>query len=338
MSPTSQGVEYVAQAQGDIAATITTHHLMINRNHILAGGIRPHYYCLPVAKRATHQQALRRAATSGNPRFFLGTDSAPHSDPTKESACGCAGVFSATKHAVMPRPCVRGGGRARPARRASPRSSARRAYGLAPNDATITLEKARAARGLPGQDRHPALAPSPSSTPATRSTGMSSPEAFIFPQIRKPGRPPMIPTAYPDRATMARLTAPPPPRMLLDIGAVAFQHRYPLHPCQRQAGAHLHRLPKDHLLPPRARHLHGFPVLFGDGGRWPRGVRTTSPAARPRASPFAAFVAERLGLPMSYVRKQPKGYGRTAQIEGEMREGERVLLVEDLYPPTADRS
>jgi dihydroorotase len=93
---TSHGIDYVAGASGDIAGTITTHHLMINRNHILAGGIRPHYYCLPVAKRATHQQALRAAATSANPRFFLGTDSAPHTDPAKESACGCAGVFSAT--------------------------------------------------------------------------------------------------------------------------------------------------------------------------------------------------------------------------------------------------
>jgi dihydroorotase len=70
---------------------------MINRNHMLVGGIRPHYYCLPVAKRSTHQIALRAAATSGNPRFFLGTDSAPHTDDAaKETACGCAGVFSAT--------------------------------------------------------------------------------------------------------------------------------------------------------------------------------------------------------------------------------------------------
>jgi len=93
---TSHGVDYITQADGDIAGTITTHHLMINRNHILAGGIRPHYYCLPVAKRATHQQALIAAATSGNPRFFLGTDSAPHTDPNKETACGCAGCFTAT--------------------------------------------------------------------------------------------------------------------------------------------------------------------------------------------------------------------------------------------------
>jgi len=93
---TSHGIDYVAGAEGAIAGSITTHHLMINRNHILVGGIKPHYYCLPVAKRATHQAALRAAATSGNPRFFLGTDSAPHTDANKETACGCAGCFTAT--------------------------------------------------------------------------------------------------------------------------------------------------------------------------------------------------------------------------------------------------
>ncbi|QOL80594.1 dihydroorotase [Pseudooceanicola spongiae] len=93
---TSQAADYVRSAPAGLGATITTHHLVINRNHILVGGIKPHYYCLPVAKRATHQQALRQAATSGDPRFFLGTDSAPHVDPAKESACGCAGCFTAT--------------------------------------------------------------------------------------------------------------------------------------------------------------------------------------------------------------------------------------------------
>lgn len=91
---TSDGVDYV-RAGGDIGATITTHHLVINRNHILAGGIRPHYYCLPVAKRESHRLALVEAATSGDPRFFSGTDSAPHPDRAKESACGCAGCFTA---------------------------------------------------------------------------------------------------------------------------------------------------------------------------------------------------------------------------------------------------
>jgi dihydroorotase len=92
---TADGVEYVRGAEKNLAGTLTVHHLILNRNHMLAGGIRPHYYCLPVVKRETHRQALRRAAVSGDPRFFLGTDSAPHVDGAKESACGCAGVFSA---------------------------------------------------------------------------------------------------------------------------------------------------------------------------------------------------------------------------------------------------
>ena len=91
---TSNGVDYVASASANTAATVTPHHLMINRNHILAGGIRPHYYCLPVAKRESHRLALRQAVTSNSDKFFLGTDSAPHTDPLKESACGCAGVFN----------------------------------------------------------------------------------------------------------------------------------------------------------------------------------------------------------------------------------------------------
>ena len=93
---TSNGVDYVRAHERDLGATITTHHLVINRNHILVGGIKPHYYCLPVAKREEHRLALRSAATSGDARFFLGTDSALHIDPLKESACGCAGCFTAT--------------------------------------------------------------------------------------------------------------------------------------------------------------------------------------------------------------------------------------------------
>ncbi len=93
---TAEAVAYVRSAEAGLGATITTHHLIINRNHILAGGIRPHYYCLPVAKRETHRRALVEAALSGDARFFLGTDSAPHADAAKESACGCAGCFTAT--------------------------------------------------------------------------------------------------------------------------------------------------------------------------------------------------------------------------------------------------
>ena len=92
---TSDGVDYARSGGDDLAATITTHHLVINRNAILAGGIRPHYYCLPVAKRESHRLALRQAATSGEGRFFLGTDSAPHPDSAKLQPCGCAGCFTA---------------------------------------------------------------------------------------------------------------------------------------------------------------------------------------------------------------------------------------------------
>ncbi len=137
---TSQGIDYVANADGDIAGTITTHHLMINRNHMLAGGIRPHYYCLPIVKRASHQQALVAAATSGHPRFFLGTDSAPHLDGAKETACGCAGVFSATNTlSCLAHVFEAAGALDRLEAFACLNGPAR--YGLAPNTGTITLEK-----------------------------------------------------------------------------------------------------------------------------------------------------------------------------------------------------
>lgn len=92
---TEEGVDFVRDSRKGMAATITTHHLIINRNAILAGGIRPHMYCLPVAKREHHRIALVQAAISGDARFFLGTDSAPHTDPLKLQACGCAGIFTA---------------------------------------------------------------------------------------------------------------------------------------------------------------------------------------------------------------------------------------------------
>ena len=92
---TKAAVDFVKAAPANLAATITAHHLLFNRNHMLAGGIRPHYYCLPILKRSTDQTALLEAATSGNPKFFLGTDSAPHSTAAKESSCGCAGSYTA---------------------------------------------------------------------------------------------------------------------------------------------------------------------------------------------------------------------------------------------------
>lgn len=96
---TTEAVQFVQAAGKNIAATITPHHLLFNRNAILAGGIHPHYYCLPVLKREQHRLALISAATSGNPKFFLGTDSAPHLTSLKETACGCAGCYSA--HAAL---------------------------------------------------------------------------------------------------------------------------------------------------------------------------------------------------------------------------------------------
>ena len=96
---TQDAVQFVQQAGDNIGATITAHHLLFNRNHMLVGGIRPHYYCLPILKRQTHQQALLDAATSGSSKFFLGTDSAPHAIHAKEAACGCAGSYTA--HAAI---------------------------------------------------------------------------------------------------------------------------------------------------------------------------------------------------------------------------------------------
>lgn len=92
---TKEATDFVIEASDNVAATITAQHLLYNRNHLLVGGIRPHYYCLPILKRNIHQEALIKAATSNNPKFFLGTDSAPHPTHAKESACGCAGCYTA---------------------------------------------------------------------------------------------------------------------------------------------------------------------------------------------------------------------------------------------------
>ena len=92
---TKDAAEFVVSAPSNVAATITPHHLLMNRNAMFTGGIRPHHYCLPILKREEHRLALVSAATSGNPKFFLGTDSAPHAKSSKEAACGCAGMYSA---------------------------------------------------------------------------------------------------------------------------------------------------------------------------------------------------------------------------------------------------
>ena len=92
---TQEAAEFVEAAEDNVAATITAHHLLYNRNAIFLGGVRPHYYCLPVLKRERHRTALVKAATSGSRKFFLGTDSAPHARHIKEAACGCAGCYTA---------------------------------------------------------------------------------------------------------------------------------------------------------------------------------------------------------------------------------------------------
>ena len=137
---TAEGLAYVRAGGPDIAATITAHHLILNRNHILAGGIRPHYYCLPVAKRETHRLALRAAATGGEAKFFLGTDSAPHLDAAKEAACGCAGCFTATNAMpLLAQVFEEAGALNRLEGFASLHGAA--FYGLPPNAGTLTLAR-----------------------------------------------------------------------------------------------------------------------------------------------------------------------------------------------------
>ena len=135
---TEDGVDFVREAGDNVAATVTPHHLVINRNHILAGGIRPHLYCLPVAKRERHRLALRKAVTSGDPGFFLGTDSAPHPVGDKETDCGCAGIFNApVAIEVYARVFDEEGALGRLEAFASLNGPA--FYGLEPNEDTITL-------------------------------------------------------------------------------------------------------------------------------------------------------------------------------------------------------
>lgn len=137
---TQDAVDYVRDSVKNLAATITTHHLIINRNHILAGGIRPHFYCLPVAKREAHRVALVQAAVSGDKRFFLGTDSAPHTDPNKLQTCGCAGIFSAPNTMSCLAEVFDAAGRIKKLEDFAALNGPR-FYGLPPNDETITLTK-----------------------------------------------------------------------------------------------------------------------------------------------------------------------------------------------------
>ncbi len=152
---TAQAVQFVAAQGENVAATITPQHLHINRNAMFAGGLRPHAYCLPVAKREEHRLALRRAATSGSPRFFLGTDSAPHEIHAKQSACGCAGIFNAP-FALESYAAVFEAENALDRLEGFAALHGPRFYGLPPNEATITLE--RGAFPVPQSIEHGAIA------------------------------------------------------------------------------------------------------------------------------------------------------------------------------------
>ena len=137
---TADAAQFVRDASASVAATITPHHLLLNRNHMLVGGIRPHHYCLPVLKREHHRQALINAATSGNPKFFLGTDSAPHPRGAKESPCGCAGIYSAFAAIEFYAEAFEQAG-ALDRLEAFASLNGPRFYGLEINRDTITLEK-----------------------------------------------------------------------------------------------------------------------------------------------------------------------------------------------------
>lgn len=141
---TAEAADFVESAGGNIAATITPQHLIINRNAIFAGGLRPHAYCLPVAKRETHRIAVRQAATSGSRKFFLGTDSAPHARQAKESGCGCAGIFNAP-FALESYATVFEEVGALDRLEAFASENGPRFYGLPLNEGTVTLERAEVA-------------------------------------------------------------------------------------------------------------------------------------------------------------------------------------------------
>ena len=138
---TAEAVAFVDSAGPNVAATVTPHHLVINRNAMFQGGLRPHAYCLPVAKRERHRLAVRKAATSGSPKFFLGTDSAPHAVEKKEAACGCAGIFNAP-FALEAYATVFEEEGALDKFEAFASENGSRFYGLPLNEGTVTLERA----------------------------------------------------------------------------------------------------------------------------------------------------------------------------------------------------
>lgn len=137
---TREAAQFVEVTGPNVAATITAHHLLLNRNALFVGGVRPHHYCLPVLKREAHREALVEAATSGNPKYFLGTDSAPHARNTKESACGCAGIYTAHAALELYAAAFEEAGALDKLEGFASRFGAQ-FYGLPPNSGSVTLER-----------------------------------------------------------------------------------------------------------------------------------------------------------------------------------------------------
>jgi dihydroorotase len=171
---TQEAATFVAQGPATLAATITPHHLDINRNAMFEGGIRPHFYCLPVAKREHHRLALRKAATSGSAKFFLGTDSAPHAVGDKESACGCAGIFSAPNALESYAKVFEEEG-ALDRLEAFASENGPRFYGLSLNSERITLE--RVSQSVPNRLRAAATEVVPFHAGSTLAWRLSGPAA-----------------------------------------------------------------------------------------------------------------------------------------------------------------
>ena len=174
---TAEGVAAVSEAERNLAGSITPHHLVLNRNDLLVGGVRPHHYCLPILKRERHREALLVAATGADPRFFLGTDSAPHPRGAKESACGCAGVFVAGS-ALAWLAEVFEAAAALHALESFASLNGAHWYGLEPNDETITLERVDAP-----------LAPESPLTVGDDVVVPFAPERTLHWRVREPGAP-----------------------------------------------------------------------------------------------------------------------------------------------------
>ena len=309
---TANGVAFVEEEEG-VGATLTVHHLILNRNHLLVGGIRPHYYCLPVVKRERHRQALvgpppagMRASSSAPTarRTRRGRRkppaAAPGSSPRRWRMACLAQVFEAE------------GALDRLESFASLNGPA--FYGLPPNEARLTLERAPepwTPRARAGDRRR-----------AGRGLRPRLSAALARPRL-KGAR--MFANSFPPDAEMARLTA----RMLLEIEAVHFRRDEPYKFTSGLASPVYIDCRKLISYPAVRSALMDFACakLLRDAGF----ARFDAVAGGETAGiPFAAWIAERMALPMLYVRKKPKGFGRDAQIEGAMAEGARVLLVEDL--------